>query len=361
MKKIFRKSFLVCLSIFSISIFSIFMFSIIRSESTNIAQMNSFYTTSRVDVSLNSTKITNDLILEYIKILTKDNDVVVDLPGGNDTLLSVGFSKGLYFTKDFGEDFPLLRGRLLNSDDMNSTEPLALIGKEFEKFIIKKDNLEYITLKNIDYKVVGILGEKNIKNDIDSMIFYNLNSLFYNLNSLKPVSLSNIVLNSETLSSREIVKKIENTFPKESITSIEEIGAIYLEPSKLSIAYQIENIIPFVLVIIAFVCTLIRGLIFWGEKLSLELGVRLSLGATKKSILVLILKRFTIIYFMSSILATMIAIIIQRAGIITIFSMKIDSSVIGFIAILYILLLITTILTICWKVFRLNPKNLIRG
>ncbi|MGL4762444.1 MAG: hypothetical protein ACRCWG_13435 [Sarcina sp.] len=354
MKKIFRKSFLVCFSVFSISIFSIFMFSILRAESTNLIQMNSFYTESRVDVPLNTTNFSSDSILKYIKALTKDNDIIVDLPSANDTQLSIGRSRGLYFTSNFGEDFPLLRGKLLTSEDMNSTEPLVLIGKDFEKFIIKKNNSEYIKLRDVECKVVGILGEKNIENEIDTMIFYNLNAFESN-------EFFNIVLNSKTMTSQEILKRLTNTFPKESIVSTVEIGSVYSNPALFSIAYELENIIPFILVIIAFICTLIRGLIFWIEKLSLELGVRLSLGATKKSILILILKRFTIIYFISSIFATTLALIIRKTGIITIFSMKIDFTLIYFTGFLFILLLLIVTITIYWKIFRLNPKNLIRG
>lgn len=354
LKKTFRKSFLVCLSIFSISLFSIFMFAIIRAEITNLSQMNKFYTSSRVEVSFNSTDVNLDLAKKYIKDIAQNNDIIIDLPGASDTELSAGLSKGLYFTEEFGTDFKILKGRILNSDDVKSSEPLAVIGKDFEEYIIKKGDLEYIKLKGKEYKVIGVIGEKNIKNEADHMIFYNLNSIGNE-------EIFNIVLNSKSISGKDIVKKVEDVIPTKYISAIEEIGEVYSETSLLALIYQAENIIPFVLIIIAFLCTLIRGLIFWVEKISLELGVRLSLGATKINVLTLILKRFSIIYFISSILAILIAIIIQKSGIITIFSMRVDFSAIVLLGTLYIILLITTIVTLCWKVFRLNPKTLIRG
>lgn len=354
MKKTFRKSFLVCLSIFSISLFFIFMFAIIRAEITNLSQMNKFYTSSRVEVVFNFEKVDLDLVKKYIQEITKNNDIIIDLPGASDTELSTGLSKGLYFTEEFGADFKILKGRMLNSDDMKKSEPLAVIGKDFEEYIIKKGDLEYIKLKDKEYKVIGIIGEKNIKNEADYMIFYNLNSI-------ENEDIYNIVLNSKSISRKDIVKKVEAVIPKEYISAIEEIGEVYSGTSLLALIYQAENIIPFILIIIAFICTLIRGLIFWVEKISLELGIRLSLGATKRNILALILKRFSIIYFISSILAILIAIIIQKSGVITIFSMRVDLSVIALLGVLYIVLLITTIVTLFWKVFRLNPKMLIRG
>lgn len=354
MKKIFRKSFLVCLSIFSISLFSIFMFAIIRAEVTNLSQMNKFYTSSRIEVVFNSTEVDLDLAKKYIKKITENNDIIVDLPGANDTELSKGLSKGLYFTEEFGTDFEILRGRMLNANDMKSEDSLAVVGKDFEEYITKKGDLEYIRLKGKEYKVIGVIGEKNIKSEADYMIFYNLNSL-------ENYDVFNIVLNSKGISGKDIVKKVETIIPKEHIASIGEIGAVYSETSLLALIYQAENIIPFALVIIAFICTLIRGLIFWVEKINLELGVRLVSGAKKIEILALILRRFTIIYFMSSILAILIAIIVQNTGVITIFSMRVDESTIMLVGILYIILLITTIVTLLWKILRLNPKTLIRG
>jgi|GEM_PF-1485074 len=84
---------------------------------------------------------------------------------------------GEIFTKTPEWVPPTVEGYYFTREMVNSSEKIALIGKNFLKSAIKKGEDRYIDINGIEYKVIGVLGRKNATSLWDNDVIVPFNSL----------------------------------------------------------------------------------------------------------------------------------------------------------------------------------------
>lgn len=104
----------------------------------------------------------------------ENNIIYYEAPSSFDYMLS---SKGVYFNGDFNYSYNILEGRFFTKEDMDSTENLAIIGKNIIEYTIIENNQRYLKQGNEKYKVIGIIGKNNLSTRYDDLVLYNLNSI----------------------------------------------------------------------------------------------------------------------------------------------------------------------------------------
>ena len=351
----FKKSFLVFLSIFSISLFSLILFGTIKSSSSVLNKLNSFYTESRVSIEFNG-QINISEIKEMLLGLCIDENIILSYANGSDTDLAGNTSQGLYFNGEFNPNFNILEGRMLNKDDMQSNEKLAVVGADFYDLIYSKNNEKYITLQNNEFKVVGVIGESNNKITYNNLVLYNLQSII----DTPSILYGGVDINSYKYNQEELKNKIEG-LESDIISGIYMIGESFPEKNITAVALNNHIISSFILIILCFLCTLIKGLSFWIDRISLELGVRRTFGANNKNILSIIVQRYTTIFLSATMLALVAGTILNKLKVLRNINLSIDMDILIFILILYIFLIVISLLIIYIKIIKLNIRSIIRS
>lgn len=356
----FKKGFLIFLSIFSISLFSLILFGTIKSSSVVLGDLNTFYTENRVTLVFNE-QLNKKVFEENLIELCKDGNVIASYASSSDTDLAGNGSQGLYFTGEFKPSFNILEGRMLNKDDMQSSEKLAVVGADFYNLIYFKNNEKYINLKNSEFRVVGIIGMNNTVTSNKGVMYNDL--VLYNIKSLDDSAIisGGVDINSYKYSQEELKNKIINEVDSNIIGSIYMIGEVFPEKNITALALNRHIISSFILIIICFMCTLIKGLSFWIDRISLELGVRKSFGANNKNILFIILKRYTTLFSLATTLALITGIIFNKLRILNNINLSIDMDILMFILILYVILLVISLFIIYIKIIKLNIRSIIRS
>lgn len=113
--------------------------------------------------------------------------------------------------------YPMIQGRYFNTKDMSTTENVTVLGYTFSRRMIKKGSNYFLTLNGKDYKVIGVIGNKDRDSGYDTLIQLPINKLRVIMNNNKlnflEISVKNTkhVPNEEARSIEEYIKKLDNT------------------------------------------------------------------------------------------------------------------------------------------------------
>lgn len=300
-----RKSFDGAIFIFiSIIMLVSFSFTLI----INIQKLEESYSELSNSNSKNMIGITDSIgkdevkkdYLNFFEQVKQKEDIILKVSYADVGFENLNQNIGIYFNGKVNNEYKLLEGRFFNIDELNSRDKLVVVGKDVLNKCIYENGERYLLREKEKFKVIGIIGKEDFKTQYDDYIIYNLNALIYDIRDVDKVqwTLDSIVYSAEEL--KEIVGEYDNSkllqgFSYEDDTSDLEKA---LKSNK-------DIIISFVLIIITVLLALIQAILYWVNSLKIEIGVRMSYGATSKSIIIELLKR----YYLVTITAAIVAII----------------------------------------------------
>ncbi|MDD6772319.1 ABC transporter permease [Inconstantimicrobium porci] len=114
-----------------------------------------------VDVQFNMSKDIkyNDVLINF-KDISKGSKIVINslsaVVGKNNS--EVKLIAEFFKSSDGSSIYPLIKGRLYTSKEIENKNKVVVVGKELQNYIINKDNISYINIAGCDYKVIGIVG-----------------------------------------------------------------------------------------------------------------------------------------------------------------------------------------------------------
>lgn len=79
--------------------------------------------------------------------------------------------RSMYFSKDY-VNLPMISGRFFLRKDFTSDAYVAVVGKKLKNAVVEEDGEDYIYIKNVKFKVLGIFGYEE-ETKLDNYIFIN--------------------------------------------------------------------------------------------------------------------------------------------------------------------------------------------
>ncbi|MGL4992169.1 MAG: ABC transporter permease [Sarcina sp.] len=346
MKKVFRKSFFIFSSFFAMNFFLILIIGILNTSNKELNKLNDFYSESRVSLNFDNIYDTENIKKELKKIMNL-KDVNINFNTAGDTALLESKVEGVYSQEDYKVSFNIIEGRMLKKEDLNNKEKLAVIGKDYIPHCIKKGSTKYIKRNGEEFKVIGIMGEVQQETSYDDILLYNLKSILDSEKSFAGV----FSFTSEVYTSQELINIIDSNLSGENIAALYEVGEVFRSPTISSIFININLISTCFLLILCLFLTLILSVFQWLDTLKPEINIRVLVGATKKDIKKLLIKRLIIIFLSSNIFATLLL------GIIKIIYLKQFIMLINGLNISFILGMFLVIFSVLWLFINKNLKK----
>lgn len=220
---------------------------------------------------------------------------------------------GEYFKKAIKHNYPLIDGRFYNESDVESGRKVLLLGKELEKYIIKKENKDLVYIDKEEYEVIGVVGYENKESAWDTKIFMPITSFTQiSLESFQNIFFSKIYVSStidSEMASKTIIRDLKN---------IDNVGTFENKVEfdgksvfKESILGNLEYIFMGILIVIFAIVNL--GIIsyFWISDRVFEIGVRKAFGISNKQISILLFMDIFCIILIASVLAIIIQLILS--------------------------------------------------
>lgn len=196
--------------------------------------------------------------------------------------------RAIYFNKKY-VNLPMKEGRFFEKKDFTENNNCAVIGKKMLDITYLKEKKRYIILNGIEFKVIGVLGYE-CDTVLDNYIYIN----GYSQNSVFTSSFLEF----------DFLEKENGTIMDFLEESIHDYG---MEFDRLSSQTSYFNtLIPrllysrwFIVVFFCVILCLILLSLEWILHQKKEIGIRQLLGANRKDIVFLLLKRFFKIIFVS--------------------------------------------------------------
>ena len=217
--------------------------------------------------------------------------------------LDVCFGQAVYYN-DFKVNIPIISGRFLSQDDFKSSSNYIVIGRELEKYIKKINNKDIIKLNDIDYEVIGVMGEDDKVSILDSRFFINLNGYLRDSNITKDLTFT-LTTSSNSYDSllSELNKKFKDFTVDDLESNVLSTVAINSESSMLLAG----------IMVILFVLNIINITTYYVKDKLKEIGIRKNYGARSINIFKNILKDYIIIITLSSIISSLFYFIIIKS------------------------------------------------
>ena len=254
------------------------------------------------------------------------------------------FGKSIYYNYNLNNNLPILKGKNFTLEQINSTEKLILVGKNLKKHITNENGIDYFTVDNDKYRVIGILGNIN-KTGYDDTFLINMKSMDILSDNRSTWSLN--VSDNKDLN--DIMKAYTEIGSKNNAAL--EFTKSDIENNKITINYLLQNYPDFIYIFeVVFklgILNLIIVVYFWIDKSIKEIGNRKAFGATNFNIAKLILKRYELSVLISVIIGITLHYIFK--GMLSImfpnfsFQIYIENVVIATIVFMFIGLLVAII------------------
>lgn len=248
-------------------------------------------------VTLND--ITNKLIDKNLEFSTGHYNV--DLTKTRITRL-IGVHEEL---NTFRNSYPLKSGRYFTNEELNSDSKIALVGNNLSDLIYIKNKQKYIDVRNVTYRVIGILG-KETNSYYDIYVFTPPRSLPEEVKNIKSKDTS-ILLSNIYLDDNKFLYKLKKSINLPLIS----IGINTYTPTnsylKAYADYR-DTYFDLFLGIILSILSITSSTFFWINDMKKIYSIKRILGATNKDILKSIL--FQILTLVSS--ATIVTILLYK-------------------------------------------------
>lgn len=191
----------------------------------------------------------------------------------------------------------IIRGRYFNLEDFDLSTPVAVIGKNMIKNILKKNDIEYILINDIEYEVIGIMGgEDSLLND---KFIINFND--YNLdNSINEESFYQIE-NNESLILNNLKKDL--SLLDDKIKILEDSSLNIINPISGYVKYRIYYL---AFIFIIFIISTINISNFYMSKREKEIGILKAIGIRNSRIYLKIILEYEIISILSFLMGLLI-------------------------------------------------------
>lgn len=210
--------------------------------------------------------------------------------------------KSIYFEKEY-KNIPMRKGRFFLKEDFQEDNYYAVVGKNYEEEIYDKKGSSYIDIMGVPFKVIGIMGMK----DITSMD----RDIWINSRVSEAKGIQNIYrLDFLEGNGRELYEKcldyLEVSFPGKVEEISQEEGVLYsMLPEVLYGRWYIGILLCDVLCIILLSYE-------WKNQKQREISIRRLLGAKSAQIVVFVLKKYISVVMITGILSVLCCSIFYR-------------------------------------------------
>lgn len=199
-----------------------------------------------------------------------------------------GTVRSIYFNGKY-PNFPMKSGRFFKTSDFKTDNYVCVIGKNRTDATYKNNGNTYISISGVEYKVIGVIGYES-PTVLDSYIFVNMHT-------------------SDKTESGLFIYDFINV--KESENNIENIKG-FLHDRNISaelrseISSFSESVMPKVLSARWFICVLAACFLClwlismkWIDQQKRDLCIRRLVGASKKDIILLIVRKYITVFAVS--------------------------------------------------------------
>lgn len=310
------KNLIYLITIFSLIIFTFSLVtSIVITDYKNVNELNQLKNSKTKAFKFDDSKKTSKQI-EFKSLLQvldkyKSSDIYLEFnPIPNYLANNTLFGKAIYYNYDLDNKIPILEGNNFTLQQINSNEKLILVGKNLKNNIITENNVDYFTIDDTKYKVIGILGTGGKKTSYDDIFLINMKSMDYYSDRRATWSLN--VSGDEDLNSiltlyQEIGEKNDSHL---------ELVKNSTEDTKVNIHDIFSNYSDFMYIFITIlgfgILNLIIVVYFWIDRSVKEIGIRKAYGATNFSIAKYILKKYEFSVIISVFLGVILHLIFKK-------------------------------------------------
>ena len=221
---------------------------------------------------------------------------------------------GEIFTKTPEWVPPTIEGSYFTSEMVNSNKRIALIGKNFLKSAIDKDEDRYIDINGIEYKVIGVPGRKNATSLWDNDVIVPFNSL--------PENSLNLYKNNISFS---FLFKKNNDVPYKDVQIILDYSKQVDENVKINLGIpknqedlnakfwnESRPVLSLMgMTLLVAIINVIHISYYWIYQRKREIGIRKAYGATNFKIFTMFYSEMTFLILVSAVFAFLVHLLIS--------------------------------------------------
>lgn len=224
---------------------------------------------------------------------------------------------GIYFNESIPKKPPIYEGSFFSIKDSTSDTPTVIIGKNLLGRTQIVNDTRYLVYNKVFYKVIGIMGYKNINSHYDDEFIINLKAYIINDNNFS-VNLStffwkidNVNGNvNETL--RSIYNKLKVVNPYFQMNETQITNSKTYSPLSWAIHNTSSIIIIVILIILSLLFNVINITYLWVYNRQKDIGVRKAYGATNKRLILVTILKYQFIAIMASIMALLVLLFLEK-------------------------------------------------
>lgn len=317
----------------------------------NILEQNNFFSSEAITFHITSSIFPEELL----KFIKEDKNIVI-----HQKLIKVGANYGsALYRGSLTKEIPnIIKGRYFTEEDLNSTIPVIIIGKDMTKSIIREDNTDYFIIDDIKYRVIGIMGGKD--SSLNNNFIVNLSS--YLVNNCENISYKNFyeVQWDVNKDNKDKFYNLENKL-KEKYSDTKFSIDNSFSTRNPAIKYIMNRIKYILSVCIIFILNIFSITTYYINRRKKEIGVLKAYGIQNKHII----KKILLQYQLVSIICSIIALSLHHLIYIFFYS---DSlfykvhyfNIIGLIILSMIIGLVTSIFPL-FKLYKISPNEIMKG
>jgi len=202
---------------------------------------------------------------------------------------------------------PMLQGRFFHENDFFNHQNVAVIGRDYTRFLEQNGDEYSITISDQVFKVIGIIGIEKGSN-LDQMILVNLDSVNEIRSAVYALDGKNKLQ----------IKKTYNTLRHYFNSNNINLYIILREKTgiKRLLQYEKNNIFIYFFIFISFLLSSISVILSWFEKIKVQIDVQRLIGYRNKIIIYEIVKRHLILVNLSYFIALFVILILSTNSII---------------------------------------------